>query len=81
MLRSALLEDVPDEAVTPGQVRMPIAEMLCDESQALCDRLLLRGVGRLHGFFPTLLPALFGDSGVGERPAEGCRNREPNPDH
>ena len=45
---------------------MPIAEMLCDESQALCDRLLLRGVGRLHGFFPTLLPALFGDSGVGE---------------
>jgi hypothetical protein len=62
----AQLEDVPHEAVTPGQVRMPIAEMLCDESQALCDRLLLRGVGRLHGFFPTLLPALFGDSGVGD---------------
>ena len=68
MLRSALLDDVPDEAVTPGQVRMPIAEMLCDESQALCDRLLLRGVGRLHGSFPTLLPTLFGDSGVGELP-------------
>ena len=68
MLRSALLDDVPDEAVTPGQVRMPIAEMLCDESQALCDRLLLRGVGRLHGSFPTLLPTLFGDRGVGELP-------------
>ena len=68
MLRSALLDDVPDEAVTPGQVRMPIAEMLCDESQALCDRLLLRGVSRLHGSFPTLLPTLFGDSGVGELP-------------
>ena len=68
MLRGALLEDVPEEAVTPGQVRMPIAEMLCDESQSLCDRLLLRGVGRLHGSFPTLLPTLFGDGGVGDLP-------------
>ena len=83
MLRGALLEDVPDEAVTPGQVRMPIAEMLCEESQALCDRLLLRGVRRLHGSFPTLLPRLFGDGGIGglrwaDMPLQGptsiCRN-------
>jgi hypothetical protein len=68
LLRGALLEDAPEEAVTPGQVRMPIVEMLCESSQALCDRLLLRGVGRVHGAFPSLLPMLFGDKGIGSIP-------------
>ena len=77
ILRGALLEDVPEEAVTPGQVRMPIAEMLCDSSQALCDRLLLRGVSRLHAVFPTLLPTLFGERGIGELPWASVPTEEP----
>ena len=42
MMKQALLDDVPEEAVEPTQVRMPIDQMLGEESQGLCDRLLLR---------------------------------------
>ena len=56
------------DCLQPTQIRMPIAKMLCYDSQTLCDRLFLRGVRRLHCAFPTLLPALFGDSGIGSIP-------------
>jgi hypothetical protein len=77
ILKQALLEDVPAEVVVPGQVRMPIVEMLGDESQTLCDQLLLRGVDRVHRALPTLLPALFGDSGIGSTPWPQVREEPP----
>ena len=33
VMKKALLEDVPGRALAPGQVRMPIAEMLGEDSQ------------------------------------------------
>ena len=51
---------------TANPVRMPIAQMLSADSQALCDLVLLRGISRLREELPRLLPALFGDGdGIG----------------
>ena len=68
MMKQALLDDVPEEAVESTQVRMPIDQMLGEKSQALCDRLLLRGVRSVMSACPTLLPSLFGDAGLGSIP-------------
>lgn len=43
----------------PQQVRRPITEMLGMPGQALCDRLLLRGIARLTHELPALLPKMF----------------------
>lgn len=72
VVRKALFEEsVPGSAVAPGQVRMPISEMLSLGSQRLCDGLLLRSVTRVHRALPTLLPVLFGEAGIGNTPWEG----------
>ena len=66
-----------NEAIDSGHVvRMPIADMLCSESQALCDRLLLRGVSLVHSACPTLLPSLFGEEGIGSTPWSSVRMHE-----
>ena len=47
-------------------IRMPIIKMFCEESQELCDKILVRSVSRLRHHLPTLLPSLFGvDGGIG----------------
>ena len=45
-------------------VRIPITR-LREDTQALCDRLLVRGVSTLHEQLPGLLSAIFGDSHTG----------------
>jgi hypothetical protein len=45
-------------------VRIPI-HRLAEDTQDLCDRLLVRGVSTLHKQLPHLLPACFGDGYVG----------------
>jgi len=77
-IKEAILEGVAEEAVMPSQVRMHIAKMLCGESQELCDRLLLRSVGRVHDHLPALLHDIFGKMGIGSMPWSAWQ--EPAPD-
>lgn len=49
----------PDD---PGRIRFPILEALKQESQDLCDRLLLRAVAQLRAALPPLIPKLFGQA-------------------
>lgn len=79
MMKQALLDDVPEEAVEPTQVRMPIDQMLGEESQGLCDRLLLRGVRAVNAACPALLPSLFGDAGLGSIPWGDVRQERRQP--
>jgi hypothetical protein len=52
-----LVSPPEDDAVASGRVvRMHVGDIFGDESQALCDRLLLRGVRQVHRACPTLLP-------------------------
>lgn len=62
-----LVSSVEDDAVGSGHVvRKHVLDFFCESAhQTLCDRLLLRGVSRLHSACPTLLPALFGEARVG----------------
>lgn len=47
---------------TPEKIRMPIAERLGEEGQALCDKLLVRTFERMQECFPSgLVEALFGE--------------------
>ena len=58
-----------NEAIDSGHVvRLPITDMFCESSAGLCDQLLLRATSRVHSAAPLLLPALFGDFGVGSIP-------------
>lgn len=59
-------EEVPGPTFALPVVRMPILEMLGASGQALCDVLLVRGLGELHRHHPTLLPQLFGSLSVSE---------------
>ena len=62
---SSFARDCSRDTIT-SPVRMPISQMLCADSQALCDLMLVRGISRLREELPRLLPALFGErDGIG----------------